>query len=286
MKKLTLLITVFLITVMVKAQVTPPDIVGDTMLCPETSGTAYVTNPVFDTYQWYFKYWFLQDDFAPIEGATEASFTYDWYNYDQALLMVVATLNGESYASDTLQIDSYAWLPIYTQYELTPGVSFDPESESFLLSQGATFTVEINNPPYDTLIQWYRNGDTIPGATSSSYDITQEGTYYATAAPSFCPNSISSTLPMVVNMVVSVAKVSNSKFTVYPNPVKDVFTIQLDQNSKFNKYSILDLTGRLMQHGVIASPKTEVTVYTLPKGQYIIRLEGEEVFSGRTLIVK
>lgn len=55
-----------------------PVIEGDLLLCPDTNGTATITSPiVYDSYQWYFRYWFLADPFVAIDGATQQSFTYD-----------------------------------------------------------------------------------------------------------------------------------------------------------------------------------------------------------------
>lgn len=273
MKTITLLLFLCLGIINLNAQ-TNPDIEGDTMLCPETEGTAYVTNPVFDTYQWYYKYWFLQDEFMPIEGATESTFTYDWYTYDQALLKVIATLDGQQYESDTLQIDSWAWLPIFTMYELIDGVTFDPETETFILEQGVVFPVSINNPPYDTLIQWYRDGDTIIGATNATYGIREAGTYYATAAPSFCPGSISTTLPMVVTVIVDVPRVDVTGATIYPNPASDNLYIDLPGHTEYNELLIMDLSGRIMMQSNIEAGITKFAVKDLPSGLYLVRLKG------------
>lgn len=107
MKKVLLSLMLF-VTCTVGFGQANPTLTGDTMLCPWTDGTAAVTNPIYDSYQWYFKYWFLNDPFVAIEGATQSTFTYDWYTYDQALFYVKTTKDGEAYISDTLQIDSYA----------------------------------------------------------------------------------------------------------------------------------------------------------------------------------
>lgn len=261
---------------------TNPDIEGDTMLCPDTEGTAYVTNPVFDTYQWYYKYWFVADEFVPIEGANEPTFTYDWFTYDQALLKVIATLGDESYESDTLQIDSYAWTPIFVMYELGNGVSFDPETETFLLDEGAVFPVQFNNPPYDTLIQWYRNDVPIEGANTEYYEIKEEGTYYASAAPSFCPNSSANTMPLVVTMVVDVPMKTHGLLTVFPNPASEVLFIESALQGVFEKYTILDTKGRVILQSDVISDR--IAVSRLLKGHYILKLEGKNQTAIRQFI--
>ncbi len=275
--KTIFLLSVFLMSFINLNAQTNPDIEGDTMLCPDTEGTAYVTNPVFDSYQWYFKYWFLQDEFVPIEGATGSTFTYDWFTYDQALLKVIATIDAQPYESDTLQIDSYAWLPIFTMYELVDGVTFDPETETFILDEGAVFPVSINNPPYDTLIQWYRDGDSIDGATNATYNIRDAGTYWATAAPSFCPASISTTLPMVVTMAVDVPLIDPANANIYPNPATDELNIELPDNTSFKELMILDLAGRIIVQSPIAAGLTKVKVQELNGGIYLLKLKGDLV---------
>src|SRR5690606_27447691 len=86
-----------------------PVIAGDVVLCPNTARTATVTTGItYDSYQRYYKYWFLEDDFEAIEGATSDSFTYDWFTYEQAIVKVVVTLDGVTYESNSTQRDSYS----------------------------------------------------------------------------------------------------------------------------------------------------------------------------------
>lgn len=267
---------------------TSPVIEGDIMMCPWTEGTATVTNPPFDTYQWYFKYWFLADDYVAIEGATGASFTYDWYTYDQALLKVVTTLNGETFESNNIQVDSYAWMEFYIMFELTPGVTFDPNTESYILCEGATFTLEIDNPPYDTLIQWYNNGEPIPGATSDHYGITKAGSYTVSAAPSFCPGSVSTTgIPIVVTMTdcTTTVPVVNTEITgIYPNPVSGVLTIDLPANTVYDQYSIMDITGKVLLRNTLEPTSTAVSFEELPKGLYLLKLSGGNQYITKQII--
>ena len=126
-----------------------PQIEGDTMLCPWTDGTASVVNEQeYDSYQWYSKFWFTDDDFVAIDGANQASFTYDWYNYDQSLFKVVVTLDGETYESNTIQIDSYAWAGFVVGAELNDNVTTDPNTGDYVCIYfqpiiGEVYTLEI-----------------------------------------------------------------------------------------------------------------------------------------------
>ena len=195
MKKLLLIITLCCTFFLAQAQA--PVIEGDTMLCPDTNGTASITSGgPYDSYQWYSKYWFTSDEFEPIEGATTASFTYDWYTYDQSLFKVVVTQGTNTYESNTIQIDSYAWTGITIMHDFDENeVIYNPES-GFMICDGATITNTLGMP-YN-VAQWYKNDQAIEGATEATYIITEPGTYYAVAAPDFCPNSTSTTLPITV----------------------------------------------------------------------------------------
>ena len=175
MKRTLLLIFCFATFANVSAQA--PEITGDVMLCPYTDGTATVTNPIYDSYQWYSKYWFTSDPYVAIAGATGPSFTYDWFTYDQSLFKVVTTLNGTTYESNEIQIDSYAWASFSVGTELNEFVSTDPNNGNLLLCSGASFTASIFMP-YDFGIQWYKNGVPISGANEMDYVITGPGLYH------------------------------------------------------------------------------------------------------------
>ena len=266
-----------------------PEIEGDVLLCPWTDGTAtIITAQTYDTYQWYFKYWFLPDDYEAIDGATSASFTYDWYTYDQALLKVVVTLDGETYESNTIQVDSWAWTSMFVVTETNENVVFDPDTETFLLCEGATFNLSINNPPYDTNIVWYRNDIPIEDATNSYYTVIGPGYYYVSAAPSFCPNNTSNSLGINVawNPDCSLSvddPTAESAIKIYPNPVKNELVLNVKINT-FETYNLIDLTGKLISTGTITASESMISTAALSSGVYVLQLIGENHTSTHKII--
>lgn len=203
-----------------------PTIAGDLLLCPNTNGTAYITTDQdYDSYQWYWKYWFTSDPYEAIPGADGPSFTYDWMTYDQALLKVVVTLDGNTYESNTLQIDSYAWVGLTMGYQDGPddNIELDPDTGNLMLCAGTGFTIEVYMPY--TVVQWYRNGIPISGANNMQYHVTEAGSYHVVAAPGFCPDSTSSTegLPIVVaidnDCSLGIGNPDVPLLSYYPNPV-------------------------------------------------------------------
>lgn len=262
-----------------------PQIDGDLMLCPWTNGTASVTtNQTYDTYQWYYKYWFTSDPFVAISGANSASFTYDWYTYDQSLFKVVVTLGNETYESNEIQIDSYAWSNLSILNDLNPTVTIDNTNGNFLLCQGGSFNNTLLSP-YDTNIQWYKDDVAIPGANSTSYLITEPGTYYAEAAPSFCPNNSSSNqgLPIVVELDPNCSlstnnPISSNNFDLYPNPVVNKLTLDSDKNITLKKYSVIDYSGKIVinNSNEIITSSLSIDVSNLASGFYILVIESNE----------
>src|SRR5690606_39493394 len=103
---------------------------------------------------------------------------------DQALLIVVVTLQGDTYESTVLQMDSYNWTSLLLSYDLGENVTFDPVTETFFLCDVTTFDISVNNTPYD-VVSSYKDGVRIERANESTYTITEPGVYQAEAAPSF-----------------------------------------------------------------------------------------------------
>ncbi len=288
MKKILLFTLCFAFSSLVKAQA--PVIEGDLMLCPYTDGTATIVGgQTYDSYQWYYKYWFLSDDFVAIDGATEASFTYDWMTYDQALLKVEVTIGGETYESNELQIDSHNWASMTVIGEMgdPANVFFDPDLQVFLLCDGTTFPNTVNSP-YTANIQWYKDDEPIPGATSATYEIHEAGTYYVRASPFVCPDqpeNVGTSLPIVVekktDCTASVKNPEAHKVALYPNPAQNELNLGLSENHDFSSFAIYDITGKILISGEVTA---SINIAALASGTYILKLTGEQVLTTKQFI--
>lgn len=281
MKKFLLLVLIFNGLTLSFGQ--NPVIEGDLMLCPDTNGTATVVNQTYDTYQWYSKYWFTDDEYAPIEGATQQSFTYDWFTYDQSLFKVVVTLGDATLESNVLQLDSYAWSSLIVVSELNDFVYTNLDNGNFMLCPGGSFNNTIGSP-YDTNIQWFKDGSPIAGANQPSYEISEAGSYYVQGSPSFCPNSISNNqgYSLIVELDLN-CTLANDNFTnlkdlvkIYPNPVASILTVDLGQDNNINSYSIIDASGKLLiTKDVLSKSNTTIDVTGLSSGIYILKLASD-----------
>ncbi|RZJ28854.1 MAG: T9SS type A sorting domain-containing protein, partial [Flavobacterium sp.] len=221
------------------------------------------------------KYWFTDDPFVEIPGATGPEFTYDWNTYDQALLKVVVTLGGNSFESNTIQIDSYAWAGLTIGFENSPNVSVDPNNGNVNLCQGTSFTLEVFMPY--TNVKWFKDDVLIAGATSMQYVVTEPGSYYVIASPDFCPNSTSSTqgLPIVVQIDTTCGlgvDESHATFlSCYPNPVRDI--VSINSLSPTDEISIYDISGRKVYDAKPENNTASIDLSALSSGTYILKVD-------------
>ena len=78
-------------------------------------------------------------------------------------------------------------------------------------------------------------------------------------------------------------------FTMYPNPAKDVVTLQYDLAINNATVSIFDVTGRLIQNVALnsVSGSNELNVSAYPAGVYLVLVkQGAEVVSSSKLVVE
>ncbi|MBK6839866.1 MAG: T9SS type A sorting domain-containing protein [Bacteroidetes bacterium] len=79
--------------------------------------------------------------------------------------------------------------------------------------------------------------------------------------------------------VVSVSEIGNeSEMSVYPNPVQNNLTIQIDDKHTFQEGKIMDGSGRIIREIQLESEKTSIDISDLSSGIYWIRtVEGKPV---------
>lgn len=215
-----------------KAAATVPVITGDTLLCPNSSGTL-TTQAGYDSYQWY-KRFFGTNKKKPVKGATSNTLTVDAFNDAPAYFSVTVTSKGDSLTSAEKLVDSYAFLPL----SVVSDGDFINGPGYFKLNNGDTGTFTITQP-YNTSITWFRNNIVIPGENNVTLDVTKGGNYFVTAAPAVCPeyiqnpgltlqvklidNKLQANEQPALNTSTTVAK----EIKLYPNPAKGFVTIDM-----------------------------------------------------------
>jgi Secretion system C-terminal sorting domain len=257
-----------------------PVIAGDTMLCPGGEGTAgTVNNMAFDTYQWQVRDYNPENpgEFTNIEGATSASFTYGQYDYAVKEIRLVVTLDGQTYYSNILMIDSLVFAGLTVEHTTYGQVSTDPLTGAFLLCGDAASVSTTVFEPY-TIVQWYKDGEPIEGATEMTYLAVEPGDYYVVGSPAECPD-YSETLPtftlaMDPECVAGIDTPNAAAFTLYPNPANTTLNISLPNGSAADSYTIVDVTGKTLMSGALNSPEPTINIQALAQGSYIIKVTG------------
>ncbi len=154
-----------------------------------------------------------------------------------------------------------------------------------------TVTGDILTSSYASSYQWQFNSVDIPGATNQSYTATQTG-YYTVIISDENGCVSSSTVYLEVTGIDEVG--NESDLLIYPNPVSNSFTLQLQEGLKGLMGE--DISVRLIntlgqevfsQHAIHFSPsmKMVVDVNALSSGIYFMEVRTEEYFVKKKIII-
>ena len=123
--------------------------------------------------------------------------------------------------------------------------------------------------PNFTAYQWRLNGIDIPGATSSSYNVTQNGTYDVWVTENGCTKLSES---VVYNYFpVGIEDTKAISFSLYPNPAATQLNLNLTNEGNAN-LCICNIEGAVIFQSQI-SAKNTIDVSKLSQGIYILRVE-------------
>ncbi len=75
-------------------------------------------------------------------------------------------------------------------------------------------------------------------------------------------------------------------FSVYPNPISDIITINYKGLEKRTIYNVYDLTGKVVLSGTIQNENTTVNVSSIASGSYLLDVVSNGISVGRKLIIK
>jgi hypothetical protein len=117
--------------------------------------------------------------------------------------------------------------------------------------------------------QWFdcTTGNTISGANSQVYTVTQTGSY-ACALINGCAADTTSCINIIINGIDQ--NFLNNNINVYPNPTSQYINIETG-NLKLNQIKIFTLTGELVLQPAVTSKSIDLSPFS--NGIYIIQLE-------------
>ncbi|MEQ8323317.1 MAG: T9SS type A sorting domain-containing protein [Vicingaceae bacterium] len=237
---------------------------------------------------------FCPGDSGRMEGFYSAS-GYTWYKDGQ----VVPGLTGRiAYAKDPgvyraligitmAQGTNYMWTePIVVENYTQPNFNITNADNDTLICPNDTIVLNGNN---GFMLQWYRNGTAIAGATAPQYNATMEGSYnmYKTNM-SLCSDSAKA--PYVIYpdttpaCYVGIANQNEKQLEIYPNPVNDVIYIRSAE--LIDAVEVYNLEGKMLFRSISeGTNQIELNFTDFEHGSYYVRVQtGDQVIS--KLVIK
>ena len=121
--------------------------------------------------------------------------------------------------------------------------------------------------------------DSIAGETQQSFIATNNGNYAVAISKNGCTDT---SVCYTVN-TLAVDEVLSKNLSVYPNPAKDIFTVDLGQNYTLIKVAVTTITGKILSvYTQNNSSKIQVPASQLAAGIYLLEVETD----GKKLISK
>ncbi len=222
-----------------------PTIEGDFILCP--SEINQISTQKYDSYQW-FKKSFNGTDWELIPGETSQFLDVVQGVDDLFYFKVDATLNGCTESTPEVLIDSWVFAGMVV--ESTGNYTFEEGFFNVCLGESITFTVLM---PYNTNMQWYKDGVSIPGENGVSLtlsEIDESGFYFVEGAPEECPEYITNpgvSLPVLIRdcTLSTNDNFLSSQVKLYPNPVKELIIID-NHTRHIIEFHVYDISGKIL----------------------------------------
>jgi hypothetical protein len=164
-----------------------------------------------------------------------------------ATYMVTGTSPGcTGTGSITVDVDSVPPVPAISKIDLV------------LMSSSATAN------------QWFLNGDSIPGATSQFYTVTQNG-FYTVEVTNIDGCSSTSTAFSVTDVGINVYNTADY-FNIYPNPAKGLFSVVISGPDCYADIEIYNSTGGLVYSRNAVNAVTTVDLSGSARGLYMVKV--------------
>ena len=122
--------------------------------------------------------------------------------------------------------------------------------------------------------QWFAAGVLVPGATGPTFNAPQTGRYSVRANVNGCGDALSDE----VYIVILATEPANAMFRVYPNPVQQRLTVDLDGTSTTTQptVSLYDLRGNRLNQQLmdrwLSGWRATLDVSTLPAGTFFVQV--------------
>lgn len=189
-------------------------------------------------------------------------------------------LNGTGATSYTWSdgvVNGIGFVPAGSQYYIVTGTDVNGciDVDSILITvipapnPTISYAGGILSIPTYTTMQWYLNGNPIPGATSSTYTPSADGVYTVEVTnPSGCTGT---SIGLNLNWSAIAQNLTKTEFNVYPNPVNQTLIVDVSSID----FAQVVLTNMLGENLLAANGtgKILLDVAHLTNGMYLIHIQ-------------
>lgn len=140
--------------------------------------------------------------------------------------------------------------------------------------------LELIDPVAGNQYQWMDcdSGLDIPGANDSIFLTESDGQFYALEITN---GSCTVTTECVSVSTSQLPENELDLITIYPNPSTGIVTVK-NGNASQSDYQLIDLTGRVIQTGLLVKGSNTIDLSSLENGHYLLRLD--ETQAGKLLV--
>ena len=147
-------------------------------------------------------------------------------------------------------------------------------------------TVSFNNLSNNaTTYEWYFGDGFTSSQENPTHIYTDEGTYYVLLlATNNCGTETYQQTITISATGIEIYQTPNTNISIYPNPAKDNVVI-IQEEGSFSSYSIVNGLGQVVLSGKVVSNKTEIDLFAVATGSYVIQLQSENTTNNLPLII-
>lgn len=131
--------------------------------------------------------------------------------------------------------------------------------------------------------QWYNENGPIPGATGQFYVATVPGTYYVIVTSGDCASAPSNPIELLTVGTKDIP--TESQIKIYPNPVREVLTIEIERNTEEVEFHIFNSLGQMVTQGFVRD-RTTVELTELNAGIFLIHFNSGEFQELKKIVKK
>jgi hypothetical protein len=229
-------------------------------------------------------------------GATPLGMSiYEWHNGSNVIATTdVATQKvGVSGTMKVMVTDTNGCVSkvsstsVKTKMNLLPIATVNVVGSTSLSATG--FVKLKSSPALADGYQWYKNGNVIAGATTSTYITSVGGSFVAGVTKLGC-TGYSNTIviaPTTPKENQGITSDASFELSAYPNPVSDVLTVTITgiEGAK-GTIQMMDFNGRLVATQEMKQASTTINMGGYASGVYLVRFKDNEGRTGTVKVVK